>query len=127
MSDILHAGLDLLDRQIIDAHGDSVGKIDDLELSDIEEGYAPRLVALLLGPQAYGERLGGRMGVWIASHAARLSGTHEPIRIPVESIKDIGVSIKLKVLVNDVERVEGADHWLRDHFIGRIPGGRDAS
>lgn len=125
--DVLYVGLDLLDRQIIDSDDEPVGKVDDLELSDVDEGQAPRLVALLLGPEAYGQRLGGRLGSWIASSATRLAGTEEPIRISMDLVDDIGVSIKLKVRLAELDRVERLDRWLRDHFIGRIPGAVDAS
>ncbi len=124
--DVLHAGLDLLDRQIVDKDDELVGKVDDVELSDSRDGR-PRAVALLLGPQAYGHRLGGRLGRWIASAGARLAGTTEPIRIPLEVVDDIGVSIKLRVSSAELDRVERLDDWLEDHVIGRIPGAGDAT
>lgn len=125
--DVLYAGLHLLDRQIIDSEGELVGKVDDLELSEPDGSQPPRLVALLLGPQAYGQRLGGRLGSWIASAGARLAGTEDPIQIPLDLVDEVDVSIKLKVRLAELDRPERADRWLRDHFIGRIPGARDAS
>lgn len=122
----IHASLDLLDRQILDRDDEPVGKVDDVELSDPAHGPI-RLVALLLGPQAYGYRLGGRLGRWIAATSERLSGTAEPIRLPMELVDQIGVSIKLKVGINELDRVERLDHWLRDYLIGRIPGADSAS
>jgi len=117
---VIHASLDLLDRQIVDSDEELVGKVDDVELTESENGL--RLAELLVGPQAYGPRLGGHVGRWIASIAVRLGGKQEPVRIPIEVVDDIGVSIKLKLPLREIERVEGVDHWLRDHFIGRIPG-----
>ncbi len=101
--------------------------MDDLELSEGHRERPPRLVALLLGPEAYGRRLDGRLGRWIASAGVRLAGTEEPIRIPMELVDEVGVSIKLKVRVGELERVERVEHWLRDHVIGRLPGAGDAS
>jgi sporulation protein YlmC with PRC-barrel domain len=89
---LLHAGLGLLDRQIIDKDDELVGKVDDVELSDPEGGEPPRITALLLGPQAYGRRLGGRLGQSIAAIGARLGGTKERIRIPIEYVADFGSS-----------------------------------
>ncbi len=123
---VLHAGLDLLDRQIIDRDDELVGKVDDLELSN-DKDEPPRVVALLLGPQAYGQRLGGRLGNWIATTGARIAGTRQPIRIPLEVVKDIGVSIKLSVSSADLDRVERLDDWLEEHVIRRIPGAGDAT
>lgn len=127
MTHVLHAGLDLLDRQIVDADDELVGKVDDLDFTDPDEGDSPKLTALLLGPEAYGRRLGGRVGSWVAATAKRLGRADEPIRIPVDLIDDLGTSIKLNVRLSDLERVERVDHWLRDHFIGRIPGADHAS
>lgn len=118
---VLYAGLDLLDRQIVDKDDELVGKVDDVELSDPGDGV-PRVVALLLGPQAYGQRLGGRLGTWIASSGARLAGTGLPIRIPIEVVEEIDVSLKLRIAAADVDRVGRLDDWLEEHFIGRIPG-----
>lgn len=123
---MLHAGLDLLDRQIVDKDDELVGKVDDVELSD-DVDAAPRVIALLLGPQAYGQRLGGRLGTWIASIGARLAGTRHPIRIPIEVVEDINVSIKLRVAAAEIDRAERLDNWLEKHFIGRIPGAGDAT
>ena len=124
---VIYAGLDLLDRQIVDADEELVGKVDDVELTDGDSDHAPRLTALLLGPQAYGRRVGGRVGTWIASMGARLAGTAEPIRIPIELVDEFGASIRLSVRLRDVERVERLDRWLRERFIGRIPGSHDAA
>lgn len=123
---VIHASLDLLDRQVLDCNGEPVGKVDDVELTDPEQG-PPRLAALLLGPQAYGQRLGGRLGTWIASTGVRLSGTDLPIRIPIEAVKEIGVSIELNVPLEDIARVEQLEQWLREHLIERIPGAGSAS
>ncbi len=125
-SGTIHASLDLLDRQILDRDGQPVGKVDDVELSDPREG-PPRVVAFLLGPQAYGERLGGRIGAWIAAVGSRLAGTDRPIRIPVALVDEMGVSIKLRVPVEEIERVERFEDWLREHVVGRIPGAGSAS
>lgn len=123
---VIHASLDLLDRQVVDCNNEAVGKVDDVELTDPADG-PPRLVGFLLGPQAYGQRLGGRLGTWIASTAVRLAGTDAPIRIPMELVDEIGVSIKLNVPVDEVDRADRLDRWLRDHLIGRIPGAGSAS
>lgn len=123
---VIHASLDLLDRQVLDRDDEPVGKVDDLEFSDLDEAE-PRLLAILLGPQAYGQRLGGRLGRWIASTAVRLAGTEAPIRIPIECVDEIGASVKLTIPLAEIERAERLDHWLRDHLIDRIPGADSAS
>lgn len=126
MTEHIHASLDLLDRQIIDSEEELVGKVDDVELTDPADG-PPRVVALLLGAEAYGRRLGGRLGRWVSAAGSRLAGTSEPIRIPLDLVDTIDVSIRLKVPAAEIDRVETLDHWLRDHLIARIPGAGRAS
>lgn len=122
----LDAGLALLDRQILDVEGLPVGKVDDIELSD-DEGARPRVTALLLGPVALGKRIGGRLGSVMMGAGERLAHGHGPIRIPIELVKDIGVSVKLAVRVDELDRVTDLDDWLCEHFIARIPGAESAS
>lgn len=118
----LDAGLDLLDREIVDAEGEAVGKVDDVELTNGGPGTAPEIVALLMGPAAYGRRFGGRLGRWIERIGAKLAETPEPIRFPMTEIAEIDVSIKLKATLDSLDRPTRVEAWLRDRFIGRIPG-----
>lgn len=126
MSDLrLDADLDLLDRQVLDREGRPVGKVDDIELA-LESGRM-RVTALLLGPQALGGRLGGRLGRWIAAMAQRIGDHDGPIRLPIEDVGAFDVSIELKVPAEEIGRVGDLEDWLRDHFISRIPGARRAA
>ena len=122
----LDAGLDLLDRHVTDCDGTSVGKVDDLEL-ELPDGERPRVVALLLGPQAQARRIGGRLGRWMAGIAARLGGSEEPRRIPLELVEEFGVSIRLRVKAESLPWPGQLETWLRDNFVHRIPGGSRAS
>ncbi|MPZ72180.1 MAG: hypothetical protein GEU74_02950 [Nitriliruptorales bacterium] len=122
----LVVGLDLLDREILDVDGKPVGKVDDVEVSDPERG-PPEIVALLMGPTAYGRRLGGRIGRWIEASGAKLAETDEPIRIPMTSVAQIDVSIRLSVPLKSIERATRLEDWLRERFVGRIPGAHRAS
>ncbi len=122
----LDVGLDLLDREVIDVEGRPVGKVDDLELSDPADG-PPTITALLLGPAAYGRRLGGRIGEWIEGAGTKLAETAEAIRIPMDLVDDIDVSVRLRVTAESLQRPNQLEHWLRDRIISRIPGARRAS
>lgn len=121
------AGLDLLDRQVVDRRGESVGKVDDLELELPADGGPPRVTALLLGPQAQGPRIGGRLGRWMAAAGSTLSGTAVPYRIPFQLVARFDVSIHLSVEEHELPGAGRAEGWLKDHFIDRVPGGRRAS
>lgn len=119
--------LDLLDRQVLDRDGAPVGKVDDVELEVPGDGGPPQVVALLLGPLAWGPRLGGPAGRAIAGVAARLSGRHQPLRIPLERVAEMGVSLRLDVGLADIPRATAVEEWLREHVVERIPGGGHAT
>lgn len=120
-------GLHLLDRQILDRDGEPVGKVDDVEL-DIDDDGTPYVAALLVGQQALGERIGGRLGAWIAGTARRLSPDYDrgPIRIPYDLVADVDSAVNLSVH-REVLPDPALETWLRDHLIDRIPGASDAS
>lgn len=118
---ILDARLHLLDRQLIDDDGAPVGIVDDLELDGIEIDKtiaagtpAPRVTSLLTGQVVITRILGG---------APPRSLLHE---IPWDLVASIGVTLRLRHtdLNFDAQWVE---HWLPDHIVSRIPGGRHAA
>jgi sporulation protein YlmC with PRC-barrel domain len=130
MGEIL-VGFDLLDRQIVDVAGESVGKVDDVELSvdPTDPSGAPRITALLVGPQALGRRLGGRLGHWISAVAGTLHPAEhpDPLRIawdlvaerqhPVETGNAVRLTVRRELLSEP-----SMEAWLREHVIDRIPG-----
>lgn len=122
----LHVDLDLLDRHVVDCDGRPVGKIDDLEF-DLDGPGQPILRSLLIGPQALGLRLGGRLGSWMTGTAKRLSGRSAPVVVPLDAVQDIGVIVRLRVAASELPGTGHLEHWLGDHVIARIPGGRRAS
>lgn len=114
----------LLDRQILDADEEALGKIDDLEFTEPPEGGAPVLTALLSGPTALGPRIGGRLGLWWSAIGRRLRPTDEayPNRIPIDQVDSVDrTQVKLTVS-RDVLDADRFRDWTRDHIIARIPG-----
>ena len=116
----LDAHLHLLDRQVLDVHGVPVAVVDDLELSEIPAGQEippdtppPVITALLSGPTLATRIFGGR------PPESRM------LRTPWAAIREIGVVIKLSV-GRDTQDLFWTERWVRDHVIGRIPGGRHA-
>lgn len=119
-------GFDLLDRQILDRDGEPVGKVDDVEL-DVGPDGSPAVAALLVGQRALGDRIGGRLGRWMAGAARRLSHDDRPVaRIPFDLVADISSSVNLSVR-RELLADPPLELWLRDHVVGRIPGAGDAS
>lgn len=121
----IDAALSLLDRQILDCDGRLAGKVDDLELTPPDDSGvgAPYVTAILSGPGALAHRLGGRLGAWVESVHARLHPSSDPgpARIPFEVVKGIGTTVELRVPKRELELSRFED-WVRDHFVGRIPG-----
>jgi hypothetical protein len=114
----LDAHLHLLDRQVLDVDGIPVAVVADLELSDIPSGQeiphgtpAPVITALLSGPALATRIFGGR------PPESRM------VRTPWAAVRDVGVVIKLSV-GRDTGDLSWTERWVRDHVIGRIPGGR---
>jgi hypothetical protein len=118
---VVFAGRDLLDRQIVDVHDEPIGKVDDIELDATGSHVVAR--ALLSGQIAWGGRLGGRFGLWVASLARRLRGPdgHEPRRFDLALVRRVGHTVVLTVPAAELPPAD-LEQWLDQHFVGRIPG-----
>ena len=114
---VIDAQLQLLDRQVLDREGTPLTAVDDLELSDVPFGVdldgveAPVVENLLTGAVLGTRIFGGR---------PPSSRWH---RIPWSSISVLGIAIELDAHSDDFE-FTWTERWVRDHIIGRIPGGR---
>ena len=122
MASHLDAGLQLLDRQILDRHGHPIGKVDDIELTEPSEDDPPMVTALLIGPQAFGPRIGGRLGRWIVGIARRLSPAQGPTKISLNDVTEIGVTVRVGLAAEDLTDVLRLERWLRTNLVSRIPG-----
>ena len=122
----LDAHLELMDRQIVDAEGRMVAKVDDVELAEREDGGLV-VTALLTGPGALGPRVGGALGSVSTAIWSRLSGrpVSEPGRISIDTVGEISTAIRLQVTRRTVN-VDGFEVWVRDRVIAALPGaGKD--
>ncbi|GAA2648763.1 hypothetical protein [Streptomyces vastus] len=124
MTEFLDAGLRLLDRQVLDSRGVPLGKVDDLLFSTGDDDSGPPvLAAVLIGQQAFGARLGGRLGRWWTRLAERLSGRQGPIVVPLAAIDHIGTVVRLASPAAAFPQLTAPERWLRRHLISRLPGG----
>ncbi|MFE9646736.1 hypothetical protein ACFYO0_21990 [Streptomyces sp. NPDC006365] len=123
MTEFLDAGLQLLDRQVVDSRGTALGKIDDLLFAEGDEGGPPVLAAVLIGQRAFADRLGGRAARWWADLAERLSGRQGPIAVPVAAIDDVGTVVRLASPAEAFPSLTAPERWLRHRLISRLPGG----
>ncbi|MDN4613281.1 hypothetical protein P5G50_02345 [Leifsonia sp. F6_8S_P_1B] len=114
---VLDAQLDLLDRQILDPDGVPVTTVDDLELSQpddlgrLDPEDPPTLTSLLTGPVLGTRIFGGR------------PPDSRFVRIPWSLVSDVGVTVEVGTAAGNLD-ASWVERWVRDHIIGRIPGGR---
>ena len=124
---VLHARLDLLDRQLLDRDGNGCGNVDDVELTVDTDGSL-WVTGLLTGPGQLVYRLGGRrLGRWLETADRKVvgPGDEDRCRVPIELAYSVGAAVRVakpsdELASNDLER------WVRDHIIGKIPGARHA-
>jgi sporulation protein YlmC with PRC-barrel domain len=120
---LLDAGLELLDRQILDPDGRMAGNVDDLTLS-WREGAAPPFVSeILAGPGALSRRLGGRLGRWIAAIHGRLQDQHleGPASMGFGIVSTLDEAVHVTVGYEDLPTFS-VESWVRKRIVGRIPG-----
>ncbi|WP_285114977.1 hypothetical protein [Leifsonia sp. fls2-241-R2A-40a] len=114
---VFDAGLDLLDRQMLDPDGVPVSTVDDVEVTNpadaahLDPQEPPRVSALLTGPVLLTRVFGGRLP------------DSRFIRIPWKVVADLGIVITVAVAADSLD-ASWTERWLRDHVIARIPGGR---
>jgi sporulation protein YlmC with PRC-barrel domain len=106
----IDGALDLLDRQLLDADGRMLGKVDDVELTQTDEGLA--ISALLTGPVALLHRLGGSLGNELATKYVQLrpseTNRSRPWRVPMSEIERVDSAVHLRVgregsVIRDIE------------------------
>ena len=113
----------LLDRQITGEDGTVVGKVDDLELR--EENGTFVVDALLVGPEALSDRIGGLTGK-LLRRLGRGFRAGAPQRIPLNAVRRIEPTVVVTTAVAHATDSPSED-WLRRRIVDRIPGAGRAS
>jgi sporulation protein YlmC with PRC-barrel domain len=115
----MEIGRQILDQQLVDRTGVDMGKVDGIVL-ELRDDALPRIAALLTGGHLLARRVHPRIEVW-ARWLTRKWGprSREPLRIPWNKVKKIGVDVKVDMAADEAIPWE---HWVRDHVISRIPG-----
>ena len=127
---VVDARLHLLSRQVLDVDGEPVTTVDDLALvasaaaddaapdrspddgpRDAVPGEPAEVGAVLTGPVLVTRLLGGR------PPASRWE------RVPWSDVGHVGTALELTVRADSLD-LHWTENWLREHVVGRIPGGR---
>ena len=118
----MHAIHDLLDVQLVDQTGQNVGRVDGL-LMQLRPGQPPRLVAMQVGSVVLAARISDRLArVW-ARLIGRFGFDPEPVRVPMNTIRDIGVDVEIEIDPDTRAALLQVERWLKRHVIASIPGG----
>ena len=120
---VIDAGLNVLDRQIIDSDGMMSGNVDDLELTFPSDGGPPVITGILAGPGALARRLGSRSGAWLESLHSRLHPAEQPgpARIAFGVVKRVADHVEITVPRSELD-VGRFEEWVREKIISKIPG-----
>ena len=109
---------DLLDKSVVDRNGREMGRVDGI-LVDTQPNKPIRLVAVLIGPAALGDRLHPALGRFVR-RAEKWFGLDQerPTQIDFADIDDIGRKIRVRLTIGDTavdaveKRVRGWIRWL---------------
>ena len=109
--DLVHQ---VLDRELVDADDVPCGTVDDLELEGAP-GEALAVVALLVGPGAWGPRLPALP----AAIAAKLFGTAR-VRVPWSEVVEVSERVRLKSTAAKLGL--GVDDRKAGRWLAKVPG-----
>jgi hypothetical protein len=112
---------DILDSQLLDQDGQSMGKADGIT-AELREGQPPRLLYIEQGGPVPWRRVRPRLGEWAERLGARWSVRGgQAYRIPWDKVREVGINVKIDVDADETPALAW-ERWLRDRVIGKIPG-----
>ena len=113
---------DVLDNQLVDRDDYKIGKVDGIVI-EVREGKPPRLAYIETGATTLARRLHPRLHQWIAALERKWGKKEGADRIPWSQAIEFGITVKIDVDACQTPAL-AYENWLREHVIGRIPGGR---
>jgi hypothetical protein len=127
--DSLDAALHLLDRQVIDVDGMLVCKVDDLELSVLDDDRPAAVTRILTGPAALVPRLSNRTGHLLRERWTSLGLQYAerdvPLAVPLDVVRHLGSAVELSVSgIGLLDRQPHAPEGVRFRRMGELLGMR---
>ena len=123
--DALSLVRDVLDKQVFDAGGQKLGKVDGIVLK-VRANRPLRVAAVEIDPKTAWRRIHPALGRWIDRLQRRLEPKGaEATRIPFEQVVRTGIDVHVSI---DGRRTNAYvwETWLKRRFVDRIPGGNRA-
>ena len=122
MDEVLPLVRDVLDKQIFDANGEKLGKVDGIVLT-LRANRPPRVTAIETDPKIAWRRIHPALARWIDRLQQRLHEPVPPTRIPFERVVRTGIDVHVDI---DGRRTNAYawETWLKQRFVDRIPGGK---
>jgi hypothetical protein len=123
MDDRLPLVRDVLDKQVFDANGQKLGKVDGILLTLPANG-PPRVTAIEIDPKTAWRRIHPSLGRWIERLQHWLQpGAGDPTRIGFDRVVGTGIDVHVDI---DGKRTNAYvwETWLKRRFVDRIPGGK---
>ena len=120
---MIHLVRDLLDKRLLDRDNQTLGRVDGMVI-EVPQGRQPRMVRLEMG----GEILAARAAGWLVGPTRWLRRSFGPkrsarVKIEWKHVKRMGRDIHLDIAADDTEALAW-EHWIADHIVARIPGGK---
>lgn len=113
-------GFAVLDRQVVDRHGENLGKVDDVVFT-WRTGEAPIMSALVVDAASLGGRLTGRLGrSWEAVLQRLRPLDHAPATVPLADVEEFTPTTELSTEAPPGGRP--VEDWIARNVIARIPG-----
>lgn len=113
---------DVLDNQLVDRNGRKMGKVDGVAI-ELRDGQPPRLVYIEVGIPTLARRLHPRLARWVAAIESKWGAKRgESFRISFSKVLDVGIDVDVDIEAETTPAL-AYEKWLREHIIGRIPGG----
>jgi len=113
---------DVLDKSVVDRNGREMGRVDGI-LLDGGPNKQPRVVAILIGPSALGDRLHPALGRFV-SRVEKWFGLDQnrPTQIDFADIDEFGTRVRVRLAISDTT-VDAVEKRVRE-WIRWLPGAR---
>ena len=111
---------EILDKQVVDRRGASMGKVDGIVLEMRADG-PPRVAFLEIGPSALAHRFHPLLGRWMEALAEHFGLGDGVLEVAASKVVEWQVDVKLDVDARETTARAWED-WLARHVIGKIPG-----